>query len=238
MIYIKHAPEETAWSTHALNDCHNGHPQCIDKTMLSSLPAARRATREDKNMIARSFRCIKLEPLHGSVLNFYFSAGYICQYFMYFGFGIGYCQPILGGGCHKTKWCPQNRSIGKYEGIKQGNAYRGDNEALGGPKCNCYGRGGRSKLRPASILAIRMVKKTLPSVIMKFWLQIPPTWQMPSSFRSFMLLDLIILIKRLLQVLNLWTEKHSSTTKWWLTRSTKCFHGTPKFSSSISTWAF
>ena len=77
MIYIKHAPEETAWSTHALNDCHNGHPQCIDKTMLSSLPAARRATREDKNMIARSSRCIKLEPLHGYVLNFFFSQG-IC----------------------------------------------------------------------------------------------------------------------------------------------------------------
>ena len=53
MIYNKHAPDETAWSMDAMNDCHNGHPQCIDKIMLSALPAARRATREEEDIDAK-----------------------------------------------------------------------------------------------------------------------------------------------------------------------------------------
>ena len=82
---------------------------------------------------------------------------------MHFVFGTGYCQPILRDGCpHQTKRCPQHRLKGKDKGITRENAYRGVNVALEGPTCNRYGRGGRRKLRPASILAAIIVKELYP----------------------------------------------------------------------------
>ena len=36
-----------------LNGCHNRHLQCINRTMLSALSAARRATREEGNFDAK-----------------------------------------------------------------------------------------------------------------------------------------------------------------------------------------
>ena len=53
IIYNKHAPDETSWPTHDLNDCHNGQSQCIDKIVLSALPAARLATREEVGIDAK-----------------------------------------------------------------------------------------------------------------------------------------------------------------------------------------
>ena len=53
ILYDKHAPEKTAWSTLSVNECHNGHIRCIDRAMLSALPAARRATREEEDVDAK-----------------------------------------------------------------------------------------------------------------------------------------------------------------------------------------
>ena len=46
IIYDYYAPKESAWSTLCVNNCPTGHSRCISKTMLSALPAARRATGE------------------------------------------------------------------------------------------------------------------------------------------------------------------------------------------------
>ena len=45
-MYDDYAPEESAWSTICVNNCPTGHYRWICKTMLSALPAARRATAE------------------------------------------------------------------------------------------------------------------------------------------------------------------------------------------------
>ena len=42
ITFDKKLPEDRAWSTICLNNCHTGHSRCITKTMLSSQPAARR----------------------------------------------------------------------------------------------------------------------------------------------------------------------------------------------------
>ena len=46
VMYDKYAPEGSAWSTICVNNCHTSQSRCISTTMLSALPAERRATRE------------------------------------------------------------------------------------------------------------------------------------------------------------------------------------------------
>ena len=53
VIYDKYAPEESAWSNICVNNCPTGHSRCISTTMLSALPAARRATREIDDINSR-----------------------------------------------------------------------------------------------------------------------------------------------------------------------------------------
>ena len=53
IVYDKHAPEETTWSTLSVNECHNGHTRCINRTMISALHAARRATRDEEDVDAK-----------------------------------------------------------------------------------------------------------------------------------------------------------------------------------------
>ena len=54
-----------SWSTLSVNECHNDHTRCIDRTMLSTIPDALRATREEEDVDAKDVQMQKMELLHG-----------------------------------------------------------------------------------------------------------------------------------------------------------------------------
>ena len=46
VMYDQNTPEEIAWLTLRVNNCHTVHTRSISKTMLSALPVARRASQD------------------------------------------------------------------------------------------------------------------------------------------------------------------------------------------------
>ena len=78
-MYDKHVPEESAWSTLCVNNCHIGYSRYISKTVLSALLAARRATRESNDINSKLVQmyqdgtapqvCVRVEDIYTSPLS-------------------------------------------------------------------------------------------------------------------------------------------------------------------------